>query len=691
MAQGNSYPIESLLRPIVEWYSASTLAIAGLFCAKQSYLLLLNTAWGELTGGLLGLCALVRFKQGYRIYRYRKNIKRLPRYVLSSKEIPCITNKLFLGKGFRWQAIHTQRLRDCLAPESCHYLKPGKIYKLANRIRTQVNKPSVLKPLVNLLSIDSWLNPVRPLPLVGGNSALHGIELQEESVFMNLSERVGHILVLGTTRVGKTRLLEILASQDIRRGDVVIVFDPKGDADLLRRLYLEAKAAGREDDLIIFHLGFPETSARYNPISSFARITEVANRTANQLPASGDSAAFKDFAWRFVNIIVKTLVALGRRPDYRQIQQHILSIDNLLLDYAEQWLPTINPNWEATVEDIKSRIDDQKLPNHMRTRSKRVLAIVEYIKKCGSHDAIADGLCSAFNYDKTYFDKITASLLPLLEKLTTGKAADLLSPNYLDIEDERPIFDWMQVIRGKKIVYVGLDALSDKEVAAAVGSSMFSDLCSVAGQLYKFGVEGELPSSEKSKNHYAISVHADEFNEIANDDVTAVLNKGGGAGFQMTLYTQTWSDVEVRLGNSAKAEQVGGNLNTLICLRVLNEKTARYLTDKLPQRVPVHNLMQVSSVTDAADIGTNHDFSSSNEDRISTTEVPLLTAGDLLTLPKGQAFCLLEGGQLWKIRMPLPKDDFSEIPAHIDQMMKRMRERYQTQADWWSEEDGHGN
>ena len=51
---------------------------------------------------------------------------------------------------------------------------------------------------------------------------------------------------------------------------------------------------------------------------------------------------------------------------------------------------------------------------------------------------------------------------PLLKKLTTGKAAELLSPNYEDIHDQRPILDWLQVIRNKQIVYVGLDALTDR-------------------------------------------------------------------------------------------------------------------------------------------------------------------------------------------------------------------------------------
>ena len=40
-----------------------------------------------------------------------------------------------------------------------------------------------------------------------------------------------------------------------------------------------------------------------------------------------------------------------------------------------------------------------------------------------------------------------------------------------------------------------LDALSDAEVAAAVGNSMFSDLVSVAGHIYKFGIDDGLPGA----------------------------------------------------------------------------------------------------------------------------------------------------------------------------------------------------
>jgi hypothetical protein len=58
--------------------------------------------------------------------------------------------------------------------------------------------------------------PARPLPPVGGMPRLHGIDPRGRR-HLPLAERVGHSLVLGTTRVGKTRLAELFITQDIRR------------------------------------------------------------------------------------------------------------------------------------------------------------------------------------------------------------------------------------------------------------------------------------------------------------------------------------------------------------------------------------------------------------------------------------------------------------------------------------------
>jgi hypothetical protein len=50
---------------------------------------------------------------------------------------------------------------------------------------------------------------------------------------------------------------------------------------------------------------------------------------------------------------------------------------------------------------------------------------------------------------------------------------------------------------------------------------------------------------------------------LIGDEFIPLLNKSGGAGFQVTAYTQTWSDVEARIGSPAKAGQIAGNFNTL--------------------------------------------------------------------------------------------------------------------------------
>jgi hypothetical protein len=189
-------------------------------------------------------------------------------------------HKLFLGRGFRWTQRHTQRLRDTLRPEVQHYVQPGPCYRWARhkeiawecvpllRLIAWVLRQPAWWNLAWVLRQPAWWNPLKPLPAVGGAPALHAVEPQEQDVWLDLGERVGHTLVLGTTRVGKTRLAELLITQDIRRGDVVIIFDPKGDADLLRRVHAESKRAGRAKDFYLFHLGFPEISARYNAIGS---------------------------------------------------------------------------------------------------------------------------------------------------------------------------------------------------------------------------------------------------------------------------------------------------------------------------------------------------------------------------------------------------------------------------------------
>jgi len=676
------YAIDALLRPPVELWSVLTALAAAIIAVTAPWALMLPVTVGYGVCACLVVFAALRARQAWRVIRYQRRLKKLPRYRLHAKRIPLSRHKLFLGRGFLWTQQHTQRLRDTLRPEVQHYVQPHRLYRWARRMEVRWESTRILSALARLLRTRRWWNPLAPIPLLGGNPALHAVGIHEQEVWMDLDERVGHTLVLGTTRVGKTRLAELLIAQDIRRGDVVIVFDPKGDAGLLKRVYAEAKRNGREKDFSMFHLGYPEASVRYNAIGNFSRITEVATRIANQLPREGNSAAFKEFAWRFVNIIARALVALGQRPDYESVRRYINDIEPLFIKYAKAILTQQGTEgWQEEVAKLAASAKGRHVPQPLRGRQAEAIALMQYLQGSDMYEPVLDGLMSAFKYDRTYFDKIVSSVGPLLEKLTTGKIAKLLSPDTDDPDDERAVLEWLQVIRNKGIVYVGLDALSDTTVASAVGNSMFADLVSVAGHIYKHGVPGTQDGIP------TISLHADEFNELIGDEFVPLLNKAGGAGFQVTAYTQTWSDVEARLGNRAKAGQVAGNFNTLIMLRVKELATARMLTDQLPN-VDVLTLMSVSGVDDSSDPGSGVDFRSRNEDRISVSEVTLLSVSELVTLPKGQAFAMLSGGQLWKLRMPLADSiDDKALPQAFRDLAREMERSYITNDHWYRQRE----
>ena len=681
----NRYVIEALLRPAVELNTAVVSGMAAYVCVQAPWAVALAPTVSYVTAAGFAALAVTRTHQGMKIIRYRRNLRRLTRYVMSTKQIPVSHRRLFLGRGFRWTQKHTQRLQDTLRPEVARYLQPNRFYLGARQLEMMTEHR--LPWLGKLLSADTPLNPVRPLPPVGGNPALHGIEPDEKDVSLARGERVGHTVVYGTTRIGKTRLAELRVTQDIRRGEVTIVFDPKGDADLMKRVWAEAHRAGRGDELYIFHLGWPEISARYNAVGRFGRVSEVASRVAGQLSGEGNSAAFREFAWRFVNIIARALVALGERPDYTLIMRYVNNIADLYIRYAEKIIQAQLPALQTQIENNQQVLGEDDVPRNMQGQpdALRIWAIeVALSSEEGKklYDPILDGLRSAVRYDRTYFDKIVASLLPLLEKLTTGKTAELLSPDYQDIDDTRPIFDWEQIIRKKAVVYVGLDALSDSEVASAVGNSMFADLVSVAGHIYKHGINAGLPGGKEGKS--LINLHCDEFNELMGDEFIPLINKGGGAGMQVTAYTQTSSDIEARIGNAAKTAQVQGNFNNLIMLRVRENRTAELLTTQLPQ-VEIYTKTLVSGHQDTADVNADQDFTSSTQDRVGTVKVPLLEPADIVTLPKGQAFALLEGGQLWKIRMPLPAGDADDVlmPESIEKIAEEMRRSYHSGESWW--------
>lgn len=686
----NQHPVENLLRPAYETMSAAAYGLAGTLTLVSPAVLMGALSTPSLTygiaAGLFARCGQ-RFLQARKLLRYQYEMHVLPGFTIDSNDIPVSKENLYLGLGFEWTARHTQRRVDFDRQEfDWHrYRHQTWQYKAARTLEKVLRRSAITAWMAWASSTQAWYNPVAPIPYVEGNPEIHAVGLWEGEVpiYERQAERVAHTFVVGTTRVGKTRLAEVLITQDIHNNEIVIIFDPKGDPDLLKRTYIEAVKAGRAHQFYCFHLGYPEISARYNPVGSFSRITEPASRIAGQLPGEGNSAAFREFAWRYVNVISKAITALGKPISYETLLAYGSDIDPLLLEYlsfvfaqpqSENALHRAGcSDWNKAIKAI-AESDRKPSDKAQASRDRKTWAAVEIYKEAKIVDPVAHALIKTFEYEKTFYDKLVASLFPLLEKLTSGPTAELLSPNYDDLNDPRPIFDWSEIIRTGGIVYCGFDALTDAEVAQAVSSSMFADLTSTAGSIYKFGqtqgLSAELASLQTKRK---ICIHADEFNELVGKEFVPMANKAGGAGFQLTVYTQTLSDIKARFGDDAKAGQVIGNLGNLIMLRVKEHATAELLTKLLPN-VEVNHLTLVSGTSDDTNPDSPNDFTSNTQQRISTKETPLVATGDLTRLPKGHAYAML-GGKLYKLRIPQFKAT-GELPEDLDFLYTKMRETY---------------
>ena len=129
----SAHPIEALLRPPVELWSALVAFAAAAIALLAPWALMMPPGVASSAGAVLALIGLVRGRQAWRVIRYQRNMRRLPTYTVRASQIPVSRRKLFLGRGFRWTQKHTQRLRDTIRPEVQHYVQPGRLYQWARR------------------------------------------------------------------------------------------------------------------------------------------------------------------------------------------------------------------------------------------------------------------------------------------------------------------------------------------------------------------------------------------------------------------------------------------------------------------------------------------------------------------------------------------------------------------------------
>lgn len=478
-----------------------------------------------------------------------------------------------------------------------------------------------------------------------GQPWIHGIgRRREEPIMLPIDHTAGHVLLVGTTRAGKTRFLDLLISQAIKRGEAVIIWDPKGDRGLRDTARLACERTGESNKFLYFHPAFPELSVRIDPLRNFNRATELATRIAVLIPSETGGDVFMSYSQMLLTNICEGLLIANVKPSLTLLKRYVASgVEGVVIQatraYCNTHFPERNQNgeyiWEEEYKPFTKKIKEHNLYNE-------ALSYVNFYRSWIQERKPAtalEGLYGNFEHERTHAAKMTASLTPMLNMLTAGTLGPLLSPDPNDGEDERPITDFARIIRNRQVCYVGLDSLSDSMVGSAIGSMFLSDMTAVSGDRYNYQI-GDHP----------VTLVVDEAAELANDKLVQLLNKAGGSNIRLIIATQTIADFAAKVGSTDKARMLLGNLNNMIVLRTIDGGTQEYIAEDFPQTWIRH-----IEYGQAMDTGTNNllDFGYRISEQMKEVEAPLVSPQNMGALPNLEFFAKVSGGSIWKGRIPV--------------------------------------
>jgi conjugal transfer pilus assembly protein TraD len=427
----------------------------------------------------------------------------------------------------------------------------------------------------------------------------------------------------------------MLVTQAIRRGEAVVIIDPKGDHDLRENAQRACELMGKLKDFAVLHPAYPSRCIRMDPLKNYNRLTELSSRIAALIPSETGSDPFKSFCQMALNNIVQGMFEVGEVMQLRSIRSYLEGgVDDLTIRAIEKYCDRYVDGWQTMASKFIGQVKRDKPDQY----AKRLIDFYWQVVKGIRSSSDIEGLLHHAKHDREHLTKMISSLLPVMGMLTSGELGRLLSPDDSDMDDPRRILDLKTIIRNKMVLYVGLDSLSDPMVASAIGSMFLSDLSAVAGDRYNYVDKSMLEP---------VNIFVDEASEVINDPFIQILNKGRGAKFIVTAATQTLSDYIRRCGSEDAAYQVLGNFNNWICLRVVDTKTQKYFAEALP-KTKVKYIMRTQGSSSA----TLLEFKGNSGERLMEEEAEMFPGAMLGKLPDLEFVASFGGGKLWKGRLP---------------------------------------
>lgn len=572
--------------------------------------------------GVSSVMAAWRWKQTLQLWNYKLTMGVAPfvfmRSTMLQRLMAAKPKSLWLGFGFDWTPVHTQRVTEIRKRDEAELLPPEWYRRLKG---VELDRENTI-----------------------GKPWLHGVGEKEGQIYVPLFAVEGHNLIFGTTGAGKTRLFEILITQAILRNECVVIFDPKGDKEMRDLARDACNLASRPHAFVQFHPAFPRESVRLDPLKNWNNVSEIASRLASLMPSEGNDS-FVQMAWKAVHVVAVGLVYCDTRPNLIKLRRFIEGgAEKLMEDVLRTYLERNVPHWETMIGPLLQRARDGNLKSKLVNGTAELLAYAHYYKEEvpeSAREQKVDGLLAMVEHNREHLGKILASLVPLLVMLTDGELGRMLSPDTEDIDDDRQIFDLSKIIEGNHVLYIGLDSLSNPTVGSALGSVFLADFAAVCGARYNYKHREEMGK---------IQLFVDEANEVANIPLVQILNKARGAGVVATLATQTLPDFEARLGSPARARQILGNCNNLIACRTKDGPTQEFIVETFG-KTHIQTLSRSIGAGQQSD-NAGMDFRNQMTQSLGEQEAAVFSPELLGMLPNLHFLAFMAGGRLIKGRIP---------------------------------------
>ncbi|MDA8162202.1 MAG: TraM recognition domain-containing protein [Desulfobacteraceae bacterium] len=344
------------------------------------------------------------------------------------------------------------------------------------------------------------------------------------------SHRNGHLWCFGTTRVGKTRVMENMAEQDIRKSYSVVIIDPKGDVELFSKVVQAAFEEGRQEELMLVTPIFPAYSAIIDPLGYYFMPEELVGHIVSGVEV-GKEKFFYNVAYEISLIVVEALV---------------------LLDKNEGKPPLFNLN------DVKNRIS--------RTELEKLKAEVDSIDSDEARQLSSD-MQKILDSPPDYYGKVSSSLRVALMELTSGNIGKIIGK-----ADENRFLKRLE--EGKRVIMiVQLGSLITRKAAFTVGKVVISMIQSFVGRVFASGRKVTPP----------LCLYIDEAQNVFYYGIDDLFAKAGGAGVWVHGFCQSVSQLHAALGEDY-GNVILDNTNTKLFMRVPDAETAQYVADHFGEK-----------------------------------------------------------------------------------------------------------